>query len=162
LPARPMMNKHGCAGKAACLRARLSSNVRPHTTALRRVDWSRVPAWVDRRAKQLCKSRVATSGNPHIATLTVCGNMWLRAATWTCCLQHVRRHTLLRSHVSIADIIVVPGATVGTLVGIGAAALVYWLFPERDLLLLQVAVVVGCGVAGHVIETSIVDRPPKG
>ncbi|MCA0325974.1 MAG: hypothetical protein LCH89_10270 [Proteobacteria bacterium] len=54
-----------------------------------------------------------------------------------------------------------PGATLGCLLGVGAAVVLHWCFPERDLVYLQAALVAVGAVGGLLIEHWVVDRPPK-
>ena len=56
---------------------------------------------------------------------------------------------------SILDALVSPGATLGCIAGVGAAACLHWLFPEQDLVLVQALLVVVGGVIGVVVETNI-------
>ena len=53
---------------------------------------------------------------------------------------------------SIVDILVNPGAAIGCVVGIGAAATLHWAFPTQDLVVVQAFIVIFCCVVGLVIE----------
>jgi len=53
---------------------------------------------------------------------------------------------------NIFDLLAYPGALLGCLVGIGIAALLHWVFPSYDLVILQAIVIVLCTVTGLALE----------
>ena len=62
---------------------------------------------------------------------------------------------------SIVDVLVSPGAAIGCVVGIGASAILHWLFPAEDLLAVQALLVVVFSIGGLVVEHRVTDRPPR-
>lgn len=53
---------------------------------------------------------------------------------------------------SIIDVLLNPGAAIGCVVGLGAAAALHWAFPSQDLVVVQAVIVIAFCVFGHVIE----------
>lgn len=62
---------------------------------------------------------------------------------------------------SIADVLLNPGAAIGCVVGIGAAATLHWAFPSQDLVVVQAFIVVLCCIIGFVIEHKFDDGTQK-
>ncbi len=58
---------------------------------------------------------------------------------------------------SIADVLLNPGAGIGCVVGIGVAAILHWAFPTQDLVVVQAFIVVLCCIIGLVIEHKLDD-----
>ena len=62
---------------------------------------------------------------------------------------------------SLFDILVTPGATIGCGVGVAGSAALQWLFPNENMVPAQALIVVVCSVIGLVLEHRVPDRPPK-
>jgi hypothetical protein len=62
---------------------------------------------------------------------------------------------------SIIDVLIAPGAAIGCVVGVGAAALLHWFFPTEDLLVVQALLVVFFTIVGHVVAYQLEGRPPE-
>ncbi len=71
---------------------------------------------------------------------------------------NVRRH---KNRMSIFDILVSPGAALGCAIGLGAAVVLHWLFPEEDLLFAQALLIGVFTVAGLIIEYRQSNRHPR-
>lgn len=54
---------------------------------------------------------------------------------------------------NVFDFLIGPGILFGCIVGMGFAALLHWLFPEHDLLVVQALLVVAGGVFGVFMES---------
>ena len=62
----------------------------------------------------------------------------------------------MESQLSIFDfltnLLVRPGILIGSLVGMGGAALLYWVFPAHDIVIVQAILIVVCAIIGHILE----------
>ena len=65
------------------------------------------------------------------------------------------------NQMSIVDALVSPGAAIGCVVGIGASAILHWLFPAEDLLAVQALLIVLFSIGGLVVEHAVTDRGPR-
>ena len=61
---------------------------------------------------------------------------------------------------NIAELLAMPGAALGCIVGIGLAVLLHWALPNHDLLIPQAIIVFVAAMLGHVPEGSL-PRPTK-
>jgi hypothetical protein len=61
----------------------------------------------------------------------------------------------------ILDLLIAPGAVLGCAAGVGAAAVLQWLFPDQDLVFVQSLLVIAGGAIGAIIEHQAADTTPK-
>ncbi len=72
-----------------------------------------------------------------------------------------RRKTTYRTSMEILDLLIAPGAVLGCAAGVGAAAVLQWLFPDQDLVFVQSLLVIAGGAIGAIIEHQAADTTPK-